>query len=197
MENFALTSLVENLRPLMTEIVIRRVVQHQPNGFMFQTRSPKLPAFKIICEPRHPAFYASEARPPAEPATGDFAMVLRKHLTSAEVIHFDKPLSERIVEFTFKTVVPSKELETVYLVAELLPNATNLILLDGERRVLASFFPITPQHGIAEYEPYRYPQSGEKITLERILQEDVPQLAGYESAPDAKAWLISNVAGIG
>src|SRR6516164_3087479 len=163
MENFALAGLYENLRPLMAETIIRRVVQHQPNGFIFQTRSVKLPAFKILLETRHPAIYASEARPPIETPTTDFLMVLRKHLTSAEITGFHKPLSERILEFTFKTVVPSKELETMFLVVELLPNAPNLILLDAERRVLSSFLPVTPQHGIAEYEPYAYPKSANKI----------------------------------
>src|SRR5262245_32355725 len=128
MENFALVGLVENLRPMMAEIIIRRIIQHQPDGFIFQTRSVRLPAFKVLADSRHPAFYASEVRPPLEPPTTDFLMVLRKHLTSAEVVEFHKPLSERILEFTFKTVVPSKELETMFLVVELLPNAPNIIL---------------------------------------------------------------------
>src|SRR5436190_10953774 len=172
MENLALVALVENLRPAMSELIVRRVVQHQPNGFIFQTRSPKLPALKIIVEPRNPTLYASEARPPMETPGMDFTMVLRKHLTSAEVTHFEKPLSERIVEFTFKTAVPSKELETMSLIVELLPNAPNIILLDAERRVLSSFLPITPQHGFGEYEPYSYPAQGDKLPLERLLETD-------------------------
>ena len=44
MENFALIALMENLRPAMSELVIRRVVQHHPSGFIFQTRSLRLQA---------------------------------------------------------------------------------------------------------------------------------------------------------
>src|SRR5262245_21411298 len=135
MENLALAGLVESLKPAMSEIIIRRVVQQQPNGFIFQTRSVKLPAFKILVEARQPALYASEARPPLETPTTDFLMVPRKHLTSAELTGFSKPVSERVIEFLFKTAVPSKELEIMSLVVELLPNAPNLILLDAERRV--------------------------------------------------------------
>src|SRR5215467_3188796 len=197
MENLAMVGLIENLRPLMAETIIRRIVQHQPNGFIFQTRSVKLPAFKILAETRHPALYASEVRPPIEPPGTDFLMVLRKHLTSAEIVNFHKSLSERILEFSFKTVVPSKELETMFLVVELLPNAPNLILLDAERRVMASFLPMTPQHGIGEYEPYTYPKAGNKIDLERILHEDVPELTTFNAAADPKAWLVSTIAGIG
>src|SRR5215467_15851185 len=176
MENFALIALMENLRPAMSELLIRRIVQHQPNGFIFQTRSVKLPAVKIIADNQRPALYASETRPPIESPGTDFQMVLRKHLTSAELTGVSKPLSERIIEFNFKTAVPSKELETMTLIVELLPNAPNLILLDAERRVVSSFLEITPQHGIGEYDVYAYPSQGDKLGLERILEGDVPEL---------------------
>ncbi|HYR89752.1 MAG TPA: NFACT family protein [Terriglobia bacterium] len=197
MENFALIGLVENLRPLMTDLIVRRVIQHQPNGFIFQTRSVKLPALKISAEPQNPAMYPSEMRPPSETPSVDFLMVLRKHLTSAELVSFTKPLSERIVEFVFKTAVPTKELETMSLVVELLPNAPNIILLDAERRVLSSFLPITPQHGIGEYETYSYPKSGDKLDLQHLLEADVPELDDIGSQSSPKEWLISRVAGIG
>lgn len=197
MENISLVSIVENLKPLMPDLVIRRVVQHHPNGFMFQTRSTKLPALKMLVEPQNPALYPSENRPPIETPGMDFLMVLRKHLTSAELTSFNKPLSERIVEFGFKTAVPTKELEMMSLILELLPNAPNIILLDAERRVLSSFFPVTPQHGIDEYEAYSYPKTGGKLDLEQLLQHDIPDLREIESQSDPQSWLISRIAGLG
>jgi predicted ribosome quality control (RQC) complex YloA/Tae2 family protein len=192
MENFALIAVVENLRPVMSDMVIRRVIQHQPNGFIFQTRSAKLPAVKLIVEPHSPAFYASESRPPVESAGDDFLMVLRKHLTSAELISMEKPLSERIVEFRFKTAVPSKELETMSLVLELLPNSPNIILLDAERRVLSSFSPVSPQHGIGEYETYAYPKRAGESSLDVLVSESSGEIAaaGEES-------LVAQIAGLG
>lgn len=194
MENFALIALAESLRPALDGFIIRRVVQHQPNGFILQTRSAKLPALKLLMEARNPAFYPSETKPPMESPNSDFLMVLRKHFTSAELVEFRKPLSERVVEFIFRTAVPSRELETMSLLLELIPNAPNIILLDAERRVLSSLFAITPQHGIAEFEPYAFPHSGNKIDLERILTEEVPELQG---AVNDKEFLLSNVAGLG
>src|SRR3954464_5954370 len=105
MENFALIAIVESLRPALNEIVIRRVVQHQRNGFIFQTRSARLPAVKLVADPQNPTIYPAEPPPPMDSPSVDFLMVLRKHLTSAELITFNKPLSERIVEFVFKTAV--------------------------------------------------------------------------------------------
>lgn len=192
MENFALIALVENLRPAMSELIIRRVVQHHPSGFIFQTRSPKMPAIKIVADTHQPAFYPSEGRPPLESPASDFLMVLRKHLTSAEVTGFSKPLSERIVEFQFKTAVPSKELETMSLIVELLPNAPNLILLDGERRVVSSFLEITPQHGIGEYDVYSYPAQTGKLDLEKLLESGAPGLENLSAES-----LVAQVAGIG
>ena len=192
MENLALISMVENLRPLMGDIFIRRVVQHQPNGFIFQTRSSRLPAFKVVADVQNPALYPSEARPPGEFPNADFLMVLRKHLTSAELTGFSKPLSERVVELNFKTVVPSKELETMALVVELLPNSPNIILLDAERRVLSSFLPITPQHGIAEYDTYAFPAMGDKLRLEDLEEATASTLSS--ETPEA---LVARIAGIG
>src|SRR6266702_1720827 len=170
MENFAPIAMVENLRPAMTDLVVRRVIQHHPNGFIFQTRSARMPALKIVVEPQNPALYPSEARTPVETSGIDFQMVLRKHLTSAELVRFNKPLSERIVEFVFKTAVPTKELETMSLLFEMLPNAPNIILLDAARRVVSSFLPITPQHTLDEYETYAYPSSGTKSNLEQVIE---------------------------
>jgi predicted ribosome quality control (RQC) complex YloA/Tae2 family protein len=192
MENFALIALAESLGPAMSELIIRRVVQHHPSGFIFQTRSMKLPAFKVVADPQKPALYASENRPPIESPGSDFLMVLRKHLTSAAVTGFSKPLSERIIEFNFKTAVPSKELEMMSLICELLPNAPNLILLDSERRVLSSFLEITPQHGMGEYDAYSYPSQGEKLSLEQVLETGSPELKDLTAES-----LISQVAGIG
>jgi len=194
MENFALIGIAENLRPLMDGLIIRRIIQHQPHGFILQTRSAKLPAIKLVMNAPSPAVYPSEARPPLESSGSDFLMVLRKHFTSAELLEFRKPLSDRVLEFVFKTAVPSKELETMSLVLELIPNAPNIVLLDVERRVLASLNTISPQHGIGEYEPYALPQSGDKVALERIVAEDLPEL--QETGND-REWLMRHVAGLG
>jgi len=194
MENFALIAFAESLRPALDGCIIRRIVQHQPNGFILQTRSAKLPALKLLMDARNPAFYPSELKPPLETPGSDFLMVLRKHFTSAELLEFKKPVAERVIELVFRTAVPSKELETMSLLLELIPNAPNIVLLDAERRVLSSFSAITPQHGIAEFETYAFPRSGDKIDLERIFAEEVPEL---QDPGRSKEWLVSRVTGLG
>jgi len=197
MENFAIIALAEQLKPALADFAIRRITQHQSHGFIFHSRSARLPALKILMNSQFPALYISESRPFAEAEGSDFLMVLRKHLTSAELLEFRKPLSERILEFEFQTVVPSKDLARITLVLELIPNAPNILLLDMERRVLASFSPITPQHGMGEYEAYSVPVSGNKIALERIAAEEFPELENLSARSNPAQWLVSQVGGLG
>jgi predicted ribosome quality control (RQC) complex YloA/Tae2 family protein len=197
MENFALISLVEELKRAADRVVIRRIIQHQPNGFIFQTRGRNLPAFKVLLDARNPALYASGSRPPVDAPVTDFLMVLRKHLNAARLTEITKPLAERIVEFKFATVLPSNQLETVVLVVELLPNSPNLLLLDAGRRLLASFTRPSSQHGIEEYDEYRYPKVAGKVDLDEVLESDTYWFDEKEFEKKGKTWLIENIAGIG
>ena len=124
-------------------------------------------------------------------------MVLRKHLTSAELTSVKKPLSERILEFEFRTVVPAKDLSTMTFVVELLPNAPNLILLDVDRRIVASFHEVSPQHKMEDSEHYATPAIGNKIGLERIMAEDFPGFEEQIALEVLPKWLVANVAGMG
>src|SRR5207253_949459 len=60
------------------------------------------------------------------------------------------------------------------------------------RRVLSSFLPITPQHGIGEYEPYAYPAQGNRLQLEHVLEDNAGDFAELTAE-----LLVSRVAGIG
>ena len=196
MENFALITLIEELKRVTPGMVVRRVVQHHARGFMLQTRATKVPALKLSLDAKNPAMYISGKRPPVETVATDFLMILRKHLAGAQLLEVEKPLSERIVELKFKTALPAKELATVVLVVELLPNAPNLFLLNQARRVLASFVAPNPRRGIDEYGEYRYPKV-HKIDLAVTCSEDQDWFDRAEFENDGKNWLIQNVAGIG
>ena len=196
MENLALISLVDELKRVTDGLVVRRVVQHHARGFIFQARATKVPALKVWLDARTPALYISDARPPVDCPTTDFTMVLRKHLNDARLKRIEKPLSERIVEMTFKTTLPARELETLVLVMELLPNAPNMLLLDAQRRVLASFAPLSPQHGIGEYDEYRYPVVAGKLDLAEACESD-SWFDQKEYEKKGKVWLIESIAGVG
>lgn len=195
MENFVLIALTEALKQEAEGMVVRRIVQHQANGFIFQTRAVRMPALKVLLDARSPAMYVSDVRPPLDSVGSDFLMVLRKHLSGARLYGIEKQLSERIVELRFQTNLPAKELERVTLVVELLPNAPNLMLLDQARHVLAAFRTPSPQHGFGAFDAYRYPQNT-KVDLSTTLSDrDWFDEAAFEQ--DDAAWLIRAIAGIG
>ena len=196
MENFALIALVEQLKTVTEGMVVRRIVQHHRKVFLLQTRSVRIPALKVSIDARNPIIYVSGERPPVETVTTDFLMILRKHLVSAHLLEIDKPLSERIVELKFKTALPAQELQTVYLVAELLPNSPNLFLLDRARNVLGSAVTPGPQRGMGEYDEYSYLKT-DKTDLALTGEDDRSWFDEIEFAKDPKNWLIRNVAGVG
>ncbi len=196
MENFALIALVEQLKTVTDGMVVRRITQHHRNAFLLQTRSVRIPALKLSIDSRNPIIYVSGERPPVEAVTSDFLMILRKHLVSARLLEIDKPLSERIVELKFKTALPAQELQTVFLVAELLPNSPNLFLLDRARNVLGSAVAPGRQRGMGDYAEYAYPKT-DKTDLALTREDDRSWFDEPEFAKDPKNWLIRNVAGVG
>lgn len=198
MENFALITLAGELRREARDIVIRRVAQHQRRGVLLQTRTTRLPAIKFLVDPRTPTVYISNSRPPAEHPPGEFVLVLRKHLVGARLEDLRKPLSERILEFDFRTALPARELERVILVAELFPNAANLLLLDSERHLIAAFNPLAADRRLPDYEPYAYPPQT-KIDLAEAANRNSDRswfdAAGFDADPEG--WLVRHVAGVG
>ena len=195
MENFALIALTEAIKREADGMVVRRVVQHHANGFIFQTRVVRMPALKVLLDARTPAMYVSGIRPPVESVGSDFLMVLRKHIGGARLLEVEKPLSERIVELRFRTSLPAKELERVTLILELIPNAPNLLLLDQARRVLASFRPLSPQHGIGAFDIYRYPPNDKIELASTRTDRSWFDENGFEEA--GTAWLIRTITGMG
>lgn len=194
MENFALIALAESLRPVAEGFVVRRVVQHHGRGFLLQSRSSRIPALKLYLDPRSPVLYVSATRPPVDPVSTEFLMILRKHLVGARLVEFRKPLSERVLELSFKTALPARELSSVHLVLELFPNAPNVILLDEGRRILAAAKPAKELRAAAEGELYRYPETG-RIDLAAALESDdwFDETAYLRSSE----YLIHTVAGVG
>ena len=196
MENFALIALVEELRLAAVGMPVRRLVQYPGHVFSLETRSGRMPGLKLSLDPRNPCLWVPGRQPAVETTTDDFVMVLRKHLVPARLVAIEKPLSERILELHFTTALPAEELRQVILVAELFPNAPNLLLLDRSRRVLAAAVPPPPQRGIAQYDDYRYPEL-RRIPLDALLGEDIAWFDPDAFRADPRAWLVARVAGMG
>jgi predicted ribosome quality control (RQC) complex YloA/Tae2 family protein len=196
MENFALIALARALGKAAEGMVVRRIVQHHARGFLLQARSARIPGLKILMNPASPMVYVSGTCPPVSAVTSEFLMVLRKHLNGARLVETLKPARERIVELTFKTTLPARELESVRLVLELFPNSPNLFLLDAGDRVLAALSPPHAKRGLRQYEAYRYPANGDGTRANSELDtEDIDfDEKAFLASPD---YLVRTVPGTG
>lgn len=72
---------------------------------------------------------------PAQPPV--FCMLLRKHLSGARLLDIVQPEGERILRFVFEFVTELGDIQPRYLILEAMGRSANLILTDGEDRVLA------------------------------------------------------------
>lgn len=72
---------------------------------------------------------------PAQPPV--FCMLLRKHLSGARLLDIVQPEGERLLRFVFEFVTELGDVQPRHLILEAMGRAANLILTDGEDRVLA------------------------------------------------------------
>lgn len=81
-----------------------------------------------------PQLTALNRENPAQPPM--FCMLLRKHMTGGRLLEINQPPQERIAEFTFETLDELGDRQRRSLLLECMGSRTNLILLDGERRIM-------------------------------------------------------------
>lgn len=84
-------------------------------------------------QPR-PQLTALNRENPAEPPM--FCMLLRKHLVGGRLLDITQPPQERIVIFHFETLSELGDRQERKLVLECMSRRANLILLDGEERIV-------------------------------------------------------------
>lgn len=196
MENFALITAAEELSAAAVGMTVRRVTRYAHRVLYLETRSGRMPGLRISLDARNPTLWIPKHLPPVASETDDFAMVLRKHLVDATLTAIAKPLSERILELRFRTLLPSDALRHVALAVELFPNAPNLLLLDSGRRVLASALPLSGHRGFGLFDEYR-PRDIHKTPLEEIVSGDTGWFDASAYSENPKDWLLRHIAGMG
>lgn len=65
-----------------------------------------------------------------------FCMLLRKHLTSGRILEVTQPPLERVVEFRLEALDELGDRVERRLMLEVISHRANLVLLDGEGRIL-------------------------------------------------------------
>ncbi len=73
-----------------------------------------------------------------------FCMLMRKHLSGARILHVDQPEGDRILSFRLERRNELGDLSDMTLVVEMMGRAANVLLLDGEGRIVDCLNRISP-----------------------------------------------------
>lgn len=130
-----LTAIVEELRPQLTGLRVDKIQQPARDQVVLLFRGKRLllnagagaPRLQLTELPRDN---------PAEPPM--FCMLLRKHLSGARLTGIRQPLLERLVKLEFDAADELGRAGKRTLVLEAMGRRSNLILLDGEDRIIDS-----------------------------------------------------------
>ena len=136
---------------------------------------------------------------PAEPPM--FCMLLRKHLTGGRLTALEQPDMDRLYLMRFACLdelgVPSEKT----LAVEMLGRASNLILIDGDGRIIDCLRRIdAEQSSKRQLLPglyYALPPRPEKPDFFRLSAQELDRLlAGADGSKPGDLWLVSAVAGL-
>ena len=136
---------------------------------------------------------------PAEPPM--FCMLLRKHLTGARILSVTQPAHERVLKLALETRDELDRAGSKTLVAELIGRSANLVLVDGEGRIVDCLrrmdFAGDAQRHMLPGMLYRDPPPQDKLPLLDSSAEQRQSMidAADKSRPIDK-WLLESFAGL-
>ena len=159
-----LTGVVRELREALLDLRIEKVQQPARDQVILTLRGNRR---LLLCAGASQArvhLTALGRENPAQPPM--FCMLLRKHLTGGRLTAIDQPPAERVVILTVSMVDELGEPGRRRLVAECMGRRSNLILLDGEDRIIDCRrrvdLEMSPQRQVLPGLFYRLPPAQEK-----------------------------------
>ncbi|OAA31267.1 hypothetical protein AT15_07160 [Kosmotoga arenicorallina S304] len=113
---------------------LRQIYQSGKNNFYFRFQGG---TFQISVNPRYPFAFMRKGND-REPSTDSpFLKILRGKLNGAILAGINQPALDRVFELRFHKRTPFGELEDYRLFVELIGPASNIVLTDGELKILS------------------------------------------------------------
>ena len=149
-----------------------------------------------------PRFHVTQAsyENPAQPPM--FCMLLRKHLAGGRIAAIEQPPAERSVELTLDCTDEMGTPCQKRLILELMGRNSNLILTDGENRILDCMrrvdFEMSEQRQVLPGLFYHRPPRQEgKLTPQELTEPALERLLAQTAVPvHLDRWIVDHVAGI-
>ena len=177
LDAMCLTTVAEELRPTLEGGKIDKIYQPSRDEILLAVRGGgENVRLLLSASPNGPRLHLTrEVREnPAQPPM--FCMLLRKHLTGARILRLEQPELERIILLRLEATDELGDRVGRTLVLEAMGRSANLILLDGEGRILDCIRRVegdvaTGQRGVMPGLFYRLPEPrpGLSPLLEREL----------------------------
>ncbi len=129
-----LTGIVGELQEIITGLRIEKIQQPARDHVVLTLRGNR--KLLLCASANHPRIHlttVSRENPAVAPM---FCMLLRKHLGSGRITAIEQPALERVVRLTIDMVDEMGEIGQRQLILECMGRHSNLILLDGEGRII-------------------------------------------------------------
>ena len=193
LDAICLSGVVSEVRAALTGLRVEKVQQPARDQIVLSFRgSRRLLLCAGASQARIHLTAASRENPAAPPM---FCMLLRKHLGGGRLTAIDQPALERVVVLTLETADELGEQGRRRLVLECIGRRSNLILLDGQDRIIDCLrrvdMEMSEKRQVLPGLFYRLPPAQEKANPLAISGEDLRAL--LDDAPDgtdAAGWLL-------
>ncbi len=134
-----LSQYVARLDPLLKGRYLSRATSFAPGVISFRVSGSQFPRLTFVVEGSEPRFYLSETLLEGKSLETTFLDILKKQLYRAEVRGLSILGEDRIVELSLLASEEALFPKRRYLVFEMFPRHANLVLLDGERKVITAY----------------------------------------------------------
>lgn len=195
-----LSAVCDELRQELIGARVEKIQQPARDMVVLQLRGKA--RLLLSASGNRPRFHVTQAsyENPAQPPM--FCMLLRKHLAGGRIAAIEQPPAERSVELTLDCTDEMGTPCQKRLILELMGRNSNLILTDGENRILDCMrrvdFEMSEQRQVLPGLFYhRPPRQGGKLTPQELTKPTLERLLAQTAAPvHLDRWIVDHVAGI-
>ena len=155
----------------------------------------------LSASPNAPRVHLTQApmENPAQPPM--FCMLLRKHLSGGRIAELTQPPMERLVDLTLDCTDEMGEPARKHLILELMGRSANLILVDGQGRIIDCLrrvdFEMSEKRQVLPGLFYQLPPRPEKENPQTESEEAIDEaLVNFEGRKRFDKWLLDRYGGL-
>lgn len=202
LDALCLSGVVRELRTALSGAKIDKIYQPGRDEVVLALRAPAGNVKLLLsANPSHPRAHLTQISRENPDKPPMFCMLLRKHLSGARLLELVQPPMERVVDLRLEALDELGDRVERRLVLEAMGRHSNLILLDGEGRIMDCLRRVdsdmSARRQVLPGLFYRLPPAQEKLdpsSLDRAALESALAAAPEESQADK--WLLDTFGGL-